>query len=264
MSNYQTLSEFLSLPFGNKLPIVNEYDKSYQELRMKQKISVGGYTKLDDTYYLHIKIGSVSNGGIEYDVVIQFFTDDPVIKKEKTLANYKIQFFSNSPSFIYKYAALYKLHGYLIDALYDKMDKEYMDKLPEKTNPDMKLMWDKSIYYACRYIMENKFMLLYKTGIILNKKSNPKKFFNDIQGFDDIKNKTELLTLQKSLKNELSVDSRNRISSKMGDIRRGLNSRTRHSKTKSTGNVKSVTVVNKTKGKKKITGKPYKAKKKKI
>ena len=254
MGKYQTLSEFLQAPFGNKLPIINEYDKPYQELRSRQKIAVTGYTKIDDSYYIHIEIGSTTNKEIGYDVVIQFFTTDPSVKRERSLHNYQIQFFSNSPSFIYKYAALYKLNGYLIDALYNKMDPDYMDQLPEKSNPKMELMWDKSIYYACKFIYEHKYSLLWKTGIILNKQIKPEKFFNDIQGFNDIKDKTELINLQKSLQKELSMDTKNSVISKIGDTRRKIGNRSNKG-VKGTGNIKSVRVVNKVTGKAKTTGK---------
>lgn len=268
MGNYQTITEFMAAPFGNKVPIINEYDKAYQQLRSQRKLAVTGYTMIDDSYYIHIKMGSISNKEIGYDVVIQFFTTDPSVKRERGLQNYKIQFFSNSPSFIYKYAALYKLNGYLIDALYSKLDPEYMEQLPEKSNPDMELMWDKSIYCACKFISENKYSLLWKTGIVLNKKLKPDKFFNNIQGFDDIKNKTELISLQKSLRKELKMDTRNSISSKMGNTRRRLGSRSTKG-IKGTGTISSVKVINKVtgiskiSGKSKITGKPKLSKKRK-
>ena len=132
MTKYQTLSEFLQSPFGsgadqNKLI---KYNAMYNS--NINKIVLNAYTKIEDSYYFHVKVPSESqkSGNVQYDVVIRFFTDNADALASSHLRNYYIQFFSNSPGFIYNYAVLYKNNGFLIDSLYTKLDPRYFDKLP--------------------------------------------------------------------------------------------------------------------------------------
>ena len=120
---YQTISEYIRAPFG-ALDTENKQrlEPKYQE--NKKKISCKCVCEYEDTYLIHILIPSESREGKNYDVIIQFFTPDKEVKKEDTLNNYLIQFFSNSPSFIYKYAVLYKNKGFMIDSLQDKLSAQ--------------------------------------------------------------------------------------------------------------------------------------------
>ena len=218
MPKYQTLEEFLRSPFGNASsnPNFAKYHSAY--LTSKNKIILNGHTKIEDGYYFHVKIPSESQkeGNVYYDVVIRFFTDKREYQISSSLNNYYIQFFSNSPGFIYNYAVLYKNNGFLIDTLYTKLDPRYFDKLPEKTNTKLELSYDKSIYFACRFLSENKFKVLNKVGINLGKKLKPDQFFKEIKDFQTVKIENELLSLEKkSLKNfEKSLsenDQKNKI-----------------------------------------------------
>ena len=149
-SKYQTLSGFLIAPFHDRSNLEKDvtYDSKYKAFVSSNKIRIFAMCVIEDSYYIHVKIPSESqkNGKYEYDVVIRFFTDNPEILKQDTLRHYYIQFFSNSPSFMYQYAYLYKKEGFLIEALYDKIDADYIDTPPEKTNASMKTSYDKSIY----------------------------------------------------------------------------------------------------------------------
>ena len=208
---YQTLGEFLSSPFGvSDINIKNtaiQYEEKYKKLMQSaRKIYCENWTESDGMYMIHMKIPSESQDGVYYDVVVQFFTDDDQLAKQNNLERYYIQFFSNSPSFIYKYAALYKVHGYLIDTLYEKMDPEYSKILPDKANPNYKVEYDKSIYYACRFLQDNNYNILRKTNITLYKKVNMVKFLRSIKDYEMVKTDSELYNLEKGLKKELDKD----------------------------------------------------------
>ena len=208
---YQTLGEFLSSPFGvSDINIKNtaiQYEEKYKKLMQSaRKIYCENWTESDGMYMIHMKIPSESQDGLYYDVVVQFFTDDDQLAKQNNLERYYIQFFSNSPSFIYKYAALYKVHGYLIDTLYEKIDPEYSNILPDKANPNYKLEYDKSIYYACRFLQDNNYNILRKTNITLYKKVNMVKFLRSIKDYEMVKTDSELYNLEKGLKKELDKD----------------------------------------------------------
>ena len=184
---YQTIKEFLVSPFGLSQNMEKDmkYKLRYDSMNASSKIKVEGYTSITDDYYIHLKVPSESDSTRMYDVVIRFFNPDR--KVFDNLGKYYIQFFSNSPGFMFQYAVLYKLHGFLIEDLYNKMDPEFINKLPEKSNPNMKMTYDSSIYFACKFLSENNFHHLSKFGVILQKKKSPDDFFKAISSFKEIK-----------------------------------------------------------------------------
>ena len=227
---YQTIAEFLRSPFGT----ISRNDKltKYNSLYMSNtsKIILNAYTKIEESYYFHVKIPSESqkDGNVYYDVVIRFFTDKPDVQKSTNLRDYYIQFFSNSPGFIYNYAVLYKNKGYLIESLYTKLDPRYFDKLPVKTNSKLELSYDKSIYFACRFLNEHKLKVLNKVGVSLGKRMQPDAFFKEIKDFQSVKIENALLTLERqSLKNfAKSLDKRTESSDNDNGKQTGITKKT--------------------------------------
>lgn len=244
MPKYQTLSEFLFKPFGKGSPQdkINEYEASYA--KYKNSIKLNAHTKIEDAYYFHVKIPSESqkDGNVYYDVVIRFFTDSAVSLMSTHLRDYYIQFFSNSPGFIYNYAVLYKNAGYLITDLYAKLDPRYFDKLPEHTNANLDLSFDKSIYFACKFLNTQKFKVLNKFGIPLGKKLPPDKFFKEIKDFQTVKMEASILALEKKSLNKLEKNLEERKSSN-----RDTDSHIKHAST-STSNSKPIKIRKKTAG----------------
>ena len=207
---YQTLSEFINKPFGKRNAEKDlKYSAMYREFMLKNSLKINAMTIIEDSYYIHIKIPSKSNEGkSEYDVVIRFFTNDEKYLNDLHLRNYFIQFFSNSPGFIYKYAYVYNREGFLIEALYDKLDPEFKGVAPEQTNSNMTVDYDKSIYFACRFLLENQFTLLAKNGALTSYKTNATKFFSGISDFQSIKLDQEILNAEKQLAKELDIESK--------------------------------------------------------
>lgn len=198
----QTLEQFLARPFGKEEVKSNEYEKKYRLLTSGKKIYMEACTAVDSSYLVHVKVGSESNSALWYDVVLMFFTADPAVKKDISFRRYYVKFFSNSPSFIYQYAVLYKQNGAMIDMLAEKMDQMYADKLPEKANPTLKNSYDKSIYCACRFMIDHKVSAFSKAGYIARRKKKPENFFDDIKTFEDVKFTNELHALEKKVEKE--------------------------------------------------------------
>lgn len=205
---YQTVEGFLRAPFGSPEPKSNEFEQKYQKLKSSKKIHIEASTRIDDNYLLHFKVGSDSNLNQFYDVIFLFFTDNDDAKREISFQNYYVKFFSNSPSFIYQHATLYKENDALIDMLYDKLDPDFIGQAPVKSNPNMKLSYDKSIYSACRFMQDNKISAFSKVGILVKKKKKPEKFFSDIKTFSDVKLDTEINQLDKKVDKELEKASK--------------------------------------------------------
>jgi hypothetical protein len=205
-SKYQTLSEFTMSPFGGKQSVARDkkYDTMYQHYKQNNAVYIKAYTVIEDSWYILVKVPSESQKGlIEYDVVIRFFPETPDIALESHLRNYKIQFFSNSPGFIYQFAYLYYTNGYLIKELYSKADIESISKPPTNANKDMNLTYDKSIYFACKYLTSKQFGKLDKTGAIGTKLPSD-KFFMEISSFKDVNTYSSILSEEKKLKREIA------------------------------------------------------------
>lgn len=204
--NYQTLSQFLEAPFGakdvdNRQRLLKSYGAS------TNPVTVSGYTIVDNTYMIHLKVPSDSKSGTFYDVVIQFFSNLGEVQVGDSLENYFIQFFSNSPSFIYRYAVLYKQKGYMIDALQEKMDPEYADTLPTATNKDMKLTYDKSLFYACHFLLTKcRTTWLSKKYLKTRRMESLKEFLDDITSYEGKKIKFDLTDVTRKFKKELDRD----------------------------------------------------------
>lgn len=224
MGNYQTLEQFLFNPFGmhnSNIPKAREFDILYEKER--SSIKLVGYTVVEDSYFFHVKIPSKSqkNDKVYHDVVIRFFTDNPESLNSNHIRDYYIQFFSNSPGFIYKYAVLYKKYDYLIKFLYDKLDPEYFDKLPKNMESESDLSFDKSIYFACKYLSEKKFRVLNKVGISIGRKIEPNAFFKGISDFKTVTLNTELRQLSKSSLKDLDKElSKHNEEKRRNDVHR--------------------------------------------
>lgn len=186
-----------------------KYEDRYQQYKRNNKIKIEAGIDFEKNYFIHLKVPSESKGKeIFYDVVVQFFTPDEKIQKEITVENYYVQFFSNSPGFIYKYASLYKLQGYLIEFLTDKFVPGALDVLPDKANKTYDLYFDSTIYFACRYLLDHKATTLGKFSIRLMKTKNLNTFFQDIQDTDSINTVREISNLEASIRKEIRKDNK--------------------------------------------------------
>lgn len=207
MYNYQTLSQFVGNPFElGYQPSLQEYARKYEELNKRQKIRFGGVLIVDDVYFLHIKVGSETAEGVWYDVVIQFFMDESIKSRNLALNNYYVKFFSNSPGFVYKYGYLYHKNDMLVEVLANKYPKEVLTKEPVKTNAENKMGYDKTVYYACRYVLDHSITLLSKNGLSVIRQRNADKFFEGINTFDDVSENISISKMEQSIRKEARKD----------------------------------------------------------
>lgn len=210
MADYQILSEFMEKPFGivpvstEKIRLETEYTK------LRKEISVANVLEIDNmNYMIHVKIPSETNMGNYYDVVIHFFTDNSKVANERTFERYYIKLFSNSPSFTYRYAALYKQEGYLIDTLADKFSQENLNKMPEKTNVERNLTFDKSIYLAGRYLLDNKLANMNKLVIMIKKTKNIDKILADVLDVEEVTLNNSVASFNRSVNKEIKKNDEN-------------------------------------------------------
>ena len=182
-SKYQTIVEFLQNPFRSRDNQIKNlgYDERYKNFIAKHKIIYQATTTLGDDYYIHCKVPSETIANVYYDVVLRFFTDNIISKTNRMLTAYNVQFFSNSPAFMYKHAYIYNKAGYLIDTLYDKIDVSYINTPPKDGNETKS--YENTIYYVCKFLLDNRYNFLSKNDMVKRKEVKVDKFFNSINDF---------------------------------------------------------------------------------
>lgn len=204
----QTLEQFLVAPFyqqNNQRQL--RYEDRYQAYKKMNRIKIAAVCEVEKDYFILVKVPSESNkGNYSYDVVIQFTPPDDHKAKAMSLDEYWVQFFSNSPGFVYKYAALYKLQGYLIETLQYKFTAGVLDTLPDKANKNYDLYYDSSIYYACRYLQDHKLDYMSKIGLIHWKRPKFDQFVSSISSFEDSEISRQVTNLEGSIKQEMRKD----------------------------------------------------------
>lgn len=190
-----TIKSYIENPMGkgstaitNKKIILDDLNRRLQVMKESNSITTTVYyDDKKDEYYFHLIIPSESERKNTYDVVILFTPDEKDIKAETTLNNYIIKFFSNCPSFIYTFAYSFKSHGLFIDILSKKFEREVLRQEPVMRNPKEIISYEKSVYFAVKYIYDNT---KYMTKVYINevyKKFNLKDFLKIIRAEHQIK-----------------------------------------------------------------------------
>lgn len=162
----QTLKEFMNNPMGkgssviiNKQLIIDDLDRRYKELIKKHKDLDYSIYKDKNDYYFHFKIPSESERANTYDIVIQFTELTENFKYDNFLHRYYIKFFSNCPSFTYTYAYVCNKNKILVKFLKNKYSSDILLHEPKVRNPGGVMGYEKSIYFACKYLDSNRNLL---------------------------------------------------------------------------------------------------------
>lgn len=165
------LKEFMQNPVGkgdstyNRQLLIKALDTKYERL-IKNKgelIKTKIYHELNtDNYYIHLVIPTETERDNTYDVVLYFYTNEHV-NDSSLLKTHDIQFFCNSPSFVYTYAKLFSDKGLFIPWLKNKYPDEIFASFPEVRNRYGVTNYDKYLYIGCKYIYEMR--LLHRTTL---------------------------------------------------------------------------------------------------
>ena len=165
----QTLHDFIDNPMGkgstvimNRLQVRSYLDAKYDMLI--KKFGDFKYTIYTDgsSYYFHFIIPSESKRRNTYDVVVKFMNSpfpDEDFSGAKSVKDYYIQLFSNCPSFTFTYAYVYKEYDRGISILYNKFRDENLNNSPVTRNPGEIISYEKSTYYACKFLIHHKSIL---------------------------------------------------------------------------------------------------------
>lgn len=128
-----------------------------------------------DVWYYHFNIESENDSEVIYDVVIEFSPDTKEVSEETTLKNYLIRLFSNSPGFSFTFAYAYHHHKILIENFYDKFPERILKEPPSKTNPELAIGYDYTIFFALYFLVLNDYHLRKANAIRI---ARPMTMFN--------------------------------------------------------------------------------------
>lgn len=140
-------SAVLSLPARRK-----ELDEQYKILYSRIKLT--WYLLGDKFYIAHLKIPSRRHEQLYYDVLIQFDIES-IPQNTNTINNCNLQVFSNCPSFTYTYAYVFNKNKDLIEWSRRKYPTEVILQKPSQRNPYQILSYERSLYFAFRYLTSN-------------------------------------------------------------------------------------------------------------
>ena len=185
ISKHMTINNFLQNPtgaysasFARRDLIIQGMKWRYQELIKKHgNLQMIHVWEQNDNVYFHFKVPSEKFGKkCMYDVVIKFVCSNPTLMKSSTTLNgYGINVFSNSPNFMFTYAYVYNQDGILIPESKTKLPEKCLTDKPEIKNPNESYGFEKSVYFAMLYIMQNGYNVKAKAKARYNPKMDIEK-----------------------------------------------------------------------------------------
>lgn len=156
-----TLNALLNNPTGkqtsymaSRARIIADLEARYESLLKKYKKFPFRIFKLKNSFVFIFKIPSETFDDFFYDVVIQFEPTTPEMERDSTLNRYKLYLFSNSPSFTFTYTYVVSDNDMLVDFVRGKCSKVALSEAPKIRNPVEVYGFEKSCYYACKYIRD--------------------------------------------------------------------------------------------------------------
>lgn len=191
----QNISEFLDNPMGKGSSVIMNRAQVKEYLNQKYAMLIDKFGDFkvtvythNNSYYYHIIIPSESQRRNTYDVVVQFVnSDDPKedFSNDGNLMRHHIKLFSNCPSFTYTYAYVYSEYDKMVDVLQTKFSDTVLTNPPTQRNPGEISSFEKSTYYACKFLKEHRTLL---TKLYIGKNASPaiKTLVKNVRNSDTI------------------------------------------------------------------------------
>jgi len=182
-----TLQQLIKNPSGSgtaymasRKNIIENLDYHYEKLVDNKKFRYQVYSK-DEVTIFHIQVPSETlEKPFYFDVVLEV---DSSSETAKTILNAPLKIFSNSPAFIFNYAFVARKEEMLIEWLSKKINKKALTLNPDVKNPPEVMGFEKSIYFAIKYVINNK---LFSRETVEPEKLNKKEILSVIDSDSDI------------------------------------------------------------------------------
>jgi hypothetical protein len=102
-----------------------------------------------DSFIFHFIIPSEEETyNIKYDVVLKFSPQTEEDKDLRSVSEYGMEMFSNSPAFTFTYAYVTSQNNWLLTQLRDKISKLALTQAPKERNPGEQFGYEKSIFFS--------------------------------------------------------------------------------------------------------------------
>lgn len=157
---------------------------------------------------IKVKVPAEKLPNLFYDVLIMLTPecdskeDSDSIKADRTLNRYRLKLFSNSPNFMFTYTYVLNKNNMIVPKLKNKCSQKALVDPPTIKNPVESYGFEKSCYFACKYIKEKG--LLNKAVIDAN-----------LYVFDEFKLQASIASQESKLKEYSLVQKAHRSSVKL-------------------------------------------------
>ena len=160
-----TFEQYIANPMGKNNAVLSgavreitrkDYTHRFNNILLREngKINYNVYKDKHGAYYVHIKIPSEVVKNFYYDVVLKFTGTGDQIRNLTGLNNYKVQFFSNDPAFVYTYAHVFLKNDLFIKELASKMSRRALKEAPNEKNPNKLVGYVKSLFFAYLFMQQ--------------------------------------------------------------------------------------------------------------
>lgn len=159
------IREYMKNPAGKgavipgKEALLDIFNRRYGTLNKTKPIDFKIYVDREIIYYHVLITTEATDRDNTYDVILRFAPTSHADINDKSIKNYEIRFFSNCPSFTYTYAYVAKLNGILVDELSNKYSQTVLKFPPVSRNPGLIFNYEKSTYFACKFLLESRELL---------------------------------------------------------------------------------------------------------
>lgn len=156
-----TLGEYLSNPYGKgvgSFPVGMIRDTVEMQLKndYPSPITYKTYAVNDDHLVIHCKLPSRTKKGVNYDIVIDLDISKAHEQPRYSIGRFPFTVFSNSPSFFYTYAKVFREHGVLCEWLRRKYERKILRKNPDVRNPAKIVGYERSIYTCIYHVFQKE------------------------------------------------------------------------------------------------------------
>lgn len=191
-----TFEQYINNPMGKNNAVLNanareimrkNYSAKFDNILLREHGKIEYYLYNDskrNTYWVHIKVPSEVCKDFYYDVVLKFYADASIEDGGKDLFKYKVNFYSNDPSFVYTYAHVFLKNGLFIKELSSKMSKDALRKQAKEKNPGNNVGYVKSLYFAY-LIMKNRNLNKISKFNSESKDLDPRYLLSQIENADE-------------------------------------------------------------------------------
>lgn len=152
------IMQYMANPLGKGSSIMmigtmkRTLDEEYE--RIQESIRCMWYAIEKKYFVTHVKIPSKSVDKLYYDVLIEIDVDS-IPQASSVINGGNVRVFSNCPSFTYTYAYVFNQKGDLIPWTKSKYNHKIFELEPGKRNPMGIENYEKSLYFAIKYITSN-------------------------------------------------------------------------------------------------------------